>query len=454
MITKFRKREPAARPADRPRTYFVHIPKTAGITLKTYLENNYLASEIATHHGDARALPASDLNDYALWTGHFASEALQMLTPRPEAVLLLVREPMSRLRSWAAHGRRSQYAEYRAYLEGRTDAEAVVGEAGYDAFQAHWLARALRDGAESKRIPEAHELPGLLKEIDLVGVTEHLDRFIQLVAYRMSWAPPPNGWHINQRPDGIQTSGAVETAEDQELRQLLAVDFELYERAERRFWTEYAEMLNAISGGPRFTADSARDVSFDTVQQWLRSLTVARQMAKVSAPVSRVDSSADEPFMGEGWWWRECPKDVAYRWTGPGSRTTLWLAPLETDRDYAVTIDAMGAADWTTWEHFGLEVNGCRITAVHEHFRPAGSAGTRLRFHATVPAAVVASQHGHTEIAFTVPESRSIPGRSLVVESQDTVRHDERRVGIAVHRVRIEPAVVEVKPSIGLRRAS
>jgi hypothetical protein len=38
-----------------PRTYFVHIPKTAGITLKAYLENRYaLGEELVVDEWDAR----------------------------------------------------------------------------------------------------------------------------------------------------------------------------------------------------------------------------------------------------------------------------------------------------------------------------------------------------------------------------------------------------------------
>jgi hypothetical protein len=80
------------------------------------------------------------------------------------------------------------------------------------------------------------------------------------------------------------------------------------------------------------------------------------------------------------------------------------------------------------------------VRAVRERFGPYEPGGVSLRLHADIAPHVVASQQGGTRIEFQVAESRPVPGQALVVESWDTVNPDHRRVGVAVHCVRIAPA--------------
>ena len=66
-----------------PRMYFVHIPKTAGITLKAFLENNYPDGEsLVIDEWRARALPPEALRRYRLFSGHYSSEVLDGLGER------------------------------------------------------------------------------------------------------------------------------------------------------------------------------------------------------------------------------------------------------------------------------------------------------------------------------------------------------------------------------------
>lgn len=453
MSRKRTEKQPRRQTA-RPRTYFVHIPKTGGITFKAYLETNYGADDtLAINEVEARSLPARTLNRYRLWTGHYASDVLDKISPEPDVTLLVVRDPIARLRSWAAHGRRSQHPEYRAYLEHRTDLEALQGEAAHDAFQAYWLARALKDGGESKRVPGIDELPDLLGQIDLVGLTEHLDRFMQLVSFRLGWAPPPTGWHLNRRPD----TPTVEAHEDEPaIRELLAVDLELYAQAEHTFWTAYAAMLDTLRPSPvKISRRTAAEVPIETVQQWLRAHYDARLHASRPAAVAGVDVRTDEPLPGEGWWWRQVPESgVAFQWTGPGPRSSLRLPPLEPSGEYDLTMDFVAVADSNTWDGLRLAVNGHPTFAVRERFGPSEHEAVKFRLHARLSASVIAAQKGGTDIVLTVPVTGPVPGAVVIAESMDTVRRDERQVGVALHRIQISRAAQRVRPVLQLKRAA
>ena len=59
MITTFRKRQPPQVESNRPRTYFVSIPKTAGIPCKTCRKNNYARGDaLVDAQTEAPQLPA------------------------------------------------------------------------------------------------------------------------------------------------------------------------------------------------------------------------------------------------------------------------------------------------------------------------------------------------------------------------------------------------------------
>ncbi len=438
-----------------PRMYFVHIPKTAGITLKTFLENNYPNGEsLVIDEWKARALPPEELRHYRLFSGHYSSEVLDGLGERPDATLLLVREPVSRFRSWMAHCRRVGESKYRDMCEGRSDVEVLTGPNGYTCHQAHWLTRALEGGAAYAAVPAAEDLASVLDRVDVAGITEEIERFMQLVAFRMGWPPPQLGWHINRCSE--TTAPALQLVHgqlsDDEVRAHLAVDEALYAQTRSRFWEAYSNMLIAIRPDETaFSADTAHNVAVETVQGWLRDAYVARTAQRLCTATESIDIDGARPVAGEGWWWRECPKGVSYRWTGPSTRATVLAAPLIEAHDYALTVDAMGAADWQTWEAVGLEVNGKPVHSVHERFTPSEPGMVSIRLHARLAPDIVSAQNGLTSITISVPETKRALRHVRVLESFDTYNQDMRQVGLAVCRIQIAQVAVRVAPALGLR---
>lgn len=441
-----------------PRTYFVHIPKTAGITLKAYLENNYTYGQsLVINEWEARQLSSEELRQYRLLSGHYSSEVLDALGERPDVTLMMVREPVGRFRSWLAHCRRLSNSKYRTMCEGRTDREVLTGPDGYTCHQAHWLARAVRDGSDYTGVPSAAELEVLLDRVDITGMTEEIDRFKQLVAFRMGWPAPQLSWHINRRPDESTTAEPVPSdgLTDDELLEHLAIDRAFYQAVQRRFWSTYADMLSTIADpAATFTLEMAAGVSIGTVQAWLRRYHEERAARRMPSPVDAVTIDSGDPVAGEGWWWREHPRQLSYRWSGPGDRATLLAAPLVEDQDYVLTVDAMGAADWPTWEGIGIEVNGRPVDTVHERFAPRQAASVAITMRARLTPDIVAAQRGVTRITIVSPGTKQSLSHVLIKESFDTVHKDMRAVGLAVQSVRIERIAACVAPTLSVRRPS
>ncbi|MEQ1868512.1 MAG: hypothetical protein ABL961_00620 [Vicinamibacterales bacterium] len=438
--------------AVRPRMYFVHIPKTAGITLKAFLENHYATGEsLVIDEWKARELPAHVLQSYRLLSGHYSSEVLDALGERPDVTIMLVREPAARFRSWMAHCRRLTTSKYRQMCEGRTDREVLDGPDGYTCHQSYWLARALRDGANGTTVPSTGELSELLARVDIAGTTEDIERFMQLVSFRMGWPPPQRGWHINRRPDGL-TEHADQQVTDEELDALLESDRALYAMAKNRFWTAYSEMLCAIRpDAPAFSPESAQEVPTELVQDWLRRHFEATLAGQYVAPVNHIDITADRPLNGEGWWWRERPKSTAYRWSGPDRESTLLAPPLVEGQDYELTLDAMGAATWRVWDEVAITINGQPVPAVHERSAPAEPGSACIRIRARVPSSAIGVQKGLTRIGLTARTEQSLT-HARVEESFDTFHNDMRMVGLALHRVQLKAVAALPRPVLALRR--
>ena len=435
------------------RVYFVHIPKTAGVTLKAFLENNVPYDQtLAVDEWDARRLTSTELGAYTLFSGHYASEVLEALATPPDVMLTLVRDPVSRFRSWWAHCRRLTGSHrYRDMLIGRSPGEVLAAPDAGPCTQAHWLARALDRGAAYDGVPTRTQAIEFLDRIRLVGVTEEIDRFMQLVSFHLGWPPPTLGWRINTRPDSAAASDDGVTDED--LRALLGVDVALHQAATSRFWQAYADMLSAITPDSQLVSPgNAREVGVETAQQWLRTHHQQRPMPK--APDGPISCSSDAAVTGEGWWWRERPHECAYRWTGPARTATMLLPPLPTDRTYELTMELMGAADWPTWDGVCLEVNGQPVPALRERWGPRIPDAPNLRLRVLLTPDVVARQDRRTHVAITVPETRQALMRSLRTESFDTVNRDMRLVGVAVTGVEIREAVAASAQRLTLRRSA
>jgi hypothetical protein len=189
-------RWPPSAPGGDPRRqlYFLHIAKTGGIALGSYLRSMYSAEEVcpAYHVDELLALDASTLSSYRYLAGHFSLLPLSLLA-EPPAIVTVVREPVAHLRSLYLH----------------TIRESGTGHPRQaDTSFLEWLRH--DDTRPLSVNPQARSLAGTLEEVGgdddelyeraiatLDGclwhsATEDLDSTIGSLAASMSW-PAPNG---------------------------------------------------------------------------------------------------------------------------------------------------------------------------------------------------------------------------------------------------------------------
>ncbi len=97
---------------------FVHIPKTAGMTMSAILERKFLKNEICPIrlYPQLVAVPKEELNKYRLFRGHFPYEILSCLLDEPFRCITILREPVARYYSYYKFMKNRQDFEQFAFL--------------------------------------------------------------------------------------------------------------------------------------------------------------------------------------------------------------------------------------------------------------------------------------------------------------------------------------------------
>lgn len=281
---------------------FLHIPKAGGTALWGVLSNRFAADRcLDTYYG--RRPSDEELNTAGFVTGHVSMSVLDRFERAPLSVTVL-REPIERALSVYSFFRELDepplgwpgLERYDAMLDlaKRHPLERFIELAPELAehYLGNWQSRAL--GA--KRLDRAEErledaLEGLGR-CDFVGLAERQDESVDRLTRLLGWAPLTPLPRVNVTPTRVREEEISDQAREA-LRELTAVDRQLYDEAVRRFDQGTA---HAISPG-------------------------IEDAALVS------DLRFDRPMRGSGWLGRERIGNEPYVcWIGNGAQARVELA--------------------------------------------------------------------------------------------------------------------------------
>jgi len=95
VIKTGKKSELPAWSPQRPRMFFLHIPKTAGMSLRLFFSNQYPVSEILPANDWVQLLqvPTEYFEEYRLYQGHFSIGMLDLLPSARVGHIGIYREP-------------------------------------------------------------------------------------------------------------------------------------------------------------------------------------------------------------------------------------------------------------------------------------------------------------------------------------------------------------------------
>ncbi|WP_203070151.1 sulfotransferase family protein [Falsiroseomonas ponticola] len=237
-----------------PHHVFLHVPKTAGSSLRTVLSRQYGARHVLYFDlgsGDPRPMPEVAKavragmagRDIRLVTGHQFLGLHQALR-EPCHYFTLLRDPVERALSEYFYA-----FTYPHHAQREAITSGALSPIGYLTGQGRGDAQARQIAGRTTRPVLEAALANLADAVLVAGVAEEFDRSLLLMARRLGWAPP---LYIARNVTRLSPDQAAARdrarAEAAALRDLFATDIALHEAARARFEADVA------AEGPAFEA--------------------------------------------------------------------------------------------------------------------------------------------------------------------------------------------------------
>ncbi len=389
--------------------FFMHIPKTAGMSMRQYLREQYHPHEIlpVERWEDLRGNDR-EVSSYRLVRGHFRYNLRELLAPDAR-VLVVLRDPLRRTVSALRHlGRDPDFHHTYDTAKDLTLGE-IIRHPKIMGFQRDVQARFLcasRSAAKvSAYLEEARsrhkdvdagdlEIPpnfqlaaDRLEVIDFVGITEDLGALLSTLAREMNYHPPLYFPVVNENPDRIDPLDGLTEEELDIVRKHNTVDLQLYDFAKKMLaWRNFEHAMRQMVAGGVY-----------------------------QVPPGSFELRMESIIPGSGWFPPERDGEQSWRWTGPGRYFTIEV-PLRWDASY-------------------------RFEMTFSDPRPSGPADMAVEVNdIPVPLELISEDNGY-KCVFIIgqPLLASSSGLCRIqIDSGETIQlnpSDIRRLGIAVRRI-------------------
>jgi hypothetical protein len=452
--------------------YYSHIPKTAGMTFRTLIEDHFDHDEIcpATLDDQVAAIAPADLSRYRLFRGHLVYVDFQKLLfqnrQKRMIHLTMLREPVAQLISHYGYIRRMPEDPFYPQVKDMTLEEYassfMIGGLQRN-VQTYHIAKAARfdiDGLTANEVLAIAQES--LNQFAFTGLVERFQDSLFLLSYIFGWRPI-----MNNRQENIKSSVTSEKIPESTLaliREATQLDQIIYQQAQRIFSDRFDQMVKDLGtedelenlleqhyerryleinspdiNSPDITIRTAPQPPMNGGLPNLPNLSKSPRMGDLGggSPESKnaiCHYDFSQALRGRGWQRREYPTEgLIYRWTGPDTVASLDLpiAPnlaqeLHQDLllEFRVICTGSTAADILT--HLTVGVNGVLMPLQILHYDSV----MRL-FQCTIPKEA-SSDRPFTRLEFFV--NRVVPFRSL--DPQDS---DRRSVGVAINEIQIFP---------------
>lgn len=396
-----------------PDLYFLHIPKTAGTSVRMLLEGLFPASRILPvhHSGPMEALPDEDIVQARFASGHFGwrlVERAEALGKRFE-VLTFLREPAALRVSGMQYVAdvpqellaslpedRARFIRERIEASKKGEFEEIVTSEDYDLDNipplpphiersANLMIRSLAGPGLQTPTPIAMDDHALELAKDRLlttafGIVEEMDRSWAAICARHGLPLLAKSlMRANTSRKRLQPSETYVKL----IRKLNRFDDALY-----RFAREELEAFHSREFGDGNFEASLRDAFLNT----------DRGLPRISA----ADISMGDGFVSEGFairLWHD-PTERWLRWAG--KEATLYL-PLDTSADRTMRFEVLASMNDTIRDGLRLSVNGQDIPLIRS-YEMWQDAAHHLICEVTIPATFMTPDAQYTALNFHAPE--------------------------------------------------
>jgi hypothetical protein len=251
------------------RLYYLHIPKTGGTSLTSFLDNQFEREEICPAQllPELFALPLESMERYRLYRGHLW-HGLSGYIGQQLNYITMLRDPVQRTVSWYLHAMRdpNAYRHRQINDEGWTLLDFVRdSQTNWDLINAQTLflaadldygklsrdpvgygQAAIKELAARRQDRELLEVAkGRLESFAFFGITERMRDSMSLLAHTLGFFP---NFSVPKLNTSSKRSGAnaLSTEELDAIRELTPLDQELYASACKLFEERMGEMLSSL----------------------------------------------------------------------------------------------------------------------------------------------------------------------------------------------------------------
>ncbi len=414
--------------------YFCHIPKTAGMTFRTIIEDQFCCEDVcpATLNAQLAKLSPEDLQRYRLFRGHLGFSNLPGLLQGKRVInITVLREPIARVISHYDYIRRMPGDPHYAAVKDMSLEEfaqrLTAGKLGKN-IQTYHVAKTAKFSLEGLSSEESLELARTsLDDFGFVGLVERFQDSLFLLSYIFGWKPILN----TRRENASKVKKPVNEIPESTLeviRQNSQLDAQLYQHAQAVFEQRFAAMQQDLLAKygeqvvPELMSQADPQLSTSQLAKLLEKHYDQRYRELNPTPAPSFYYDFNQPLRGDGWQRREYPlhETTSYRWIGPAPEATIDI-PVATDTDALLEFQIIctTATLPDIVNSLSLEVNQQPVTLGVLQ----GDQDYRA-LQAYVPKAILQSDRPFTNLRFKVSQT-------LALNSINPKNPDVRLVGLA-----------------------
>ena len=340
--------------------YFSHIPKTAGMTFRTIVEDHFHCHEIcpATLDEHIASIPAEQIKQYRLFRGHLGFIDLPKLVPGKRLINVnILREPVARVISHYDYIRRTptdpRYDSIKDISLEEFAEKLTLGKFGKN-MQTYRVAKVAQFNLNDLSPEETLELAKQsLDQFAFAGILEKFQDSLFLLSYIFGWNPILNSRKENasKKP---KTEAELSAQTLAVIREQTQLDQVLYQYAQEIFDSRFAQMKEALT--ERY---GSKDETISLVAL-LEKHAEHRYNELQIPPAHILTYQFCQPLRGTGWQRREFPNpSTVFRWTGE-TVSTIAL-PLAIDQDLQIEFCIINVLAADVLQSLVLEVGGMAI---------------------------------------------------------------------------------------------
>lgn len=369
--------------------FFIHVPKCAGTSFISLLDEIFVNSEICPTHYDLRKFSNNEISDenlqgYGFIRGHIPYDLIiPRLKARPRLITFL-RDPVTQFISYYQMRRRvpdpisgvqesikdlslDQFLDRSHYVD-------VISNNATKLFAGLPEEGKLFDFSTTIDIPLAKKR---LAECDFIGLTEEYQQSIELFCHVFDFPIPDEQRQLNISPDRGERRDIAQSTINR-IRKIQFADMELYAHGKRLF--ERAIKHMSLEKRRRFSSN----------------------YLEASPPLQRnIKLDFRRVLPGMGWHvGEEHPVHKIVRWSGPPIVSKLFF-PIRYGSDVRLKFCVVGWLSFEILDSLELFGNGDKILLIRE--KDAESGG--FIFKGEIPNQILMNHVGVLELSFRIKET-------------------------------------------------